>query len=964
MKRITLQFLRKWKPSFLASVGIGCVVFTATVLPLGPNISQGGFVDFTLDSIIFIISSVMYFFLIYIMGKFATLATNLVVMAAYFENFTTLPAIKEAWTVVRDLSNMIFIVILLLIAFGTLFRIEAYSWKKLLPKMILAAILINYSRAIIGALVDASQIVMLTFAEAIAAAADVGISRAFNLGSLLSFGDTDQGLTNSSAVKPDSKQRLLGIVAAGMMLATLVVVQLVYATVLVGRLVMIWFLTVLYPLAIACMVLPATEKYFKQANELLARYITVGPMCLFYLWLAMFIASKSTDLSTDITSHSLKNLKNVNSSSAVSGALEAPVVANFIIATMMLLAGMKMAQDNASEMGSITSKASSVGQWVAKAPATLGAKGAGLAAGYVNDRMYASTGMDLNLVRVAGRWKEGLDENRRKRELSGRTKAGEKYQKGSLLAGALGAGDQMAEKGISLDQVRGGVIGQVPLIGQWMNNKGFGINKEARYNRALNAEKKAKEDNSAAGKAATDEEAKLRGNHMTVPQFEREMLAAQTAETKAGGLVASAAAGGAVDVSKDADAKEALQDRLGQLQIDLAAAATPADASRISGEMAQIDAALKTTGPQTFNPTMQAQMTAAASALQTKRRARVSTLAANESTMTDSGRLRSQADLDAFINRQASLVPLQARLASTQKAEEAATEKRRDLRPQFSMTSEAKQRAMITESKKNITSNDSSQLQAMFLNALEDQRGADALAILERLAETNNYNDALGALRNSKKFNPPGPGGAPGKKYQYGISGVEDMSKLLQSRTGMTEQAVMSTIHYSGQQVKNFHATPLSELTEMVDQQIKFRSKELATAIGVGELRKQAGLNVGRQQGRLGWGDEAGDKGISPHEKAFLEAAGEDMFTRVDASQRTQMIDHAFKNLVSSPIRTKVYIDAAVSKHGLAKATNQINQLFESHGEALPNIPAIIAKDLKTMLAAAGKDTVNEYKDW
>lgn len=953
--------MKYFKPKFLSTVVISCLVVTVLVFPFGPNVTQAGILDFTLDTIIFVISSIMYFFLIFIMGKFATLATNLVVMAAHFENFTTLPAIKEAWTVVRDLANMFFIVILLLIAFGTLFRIEAYSWKKLLPKMILAAVLINYSRAIIGVLVDASQIVMLTFAEAIAAAADVGIARAFNLSKLLSFGDSTQGLTNESEVaanQADSKQRLLGIAAAGLMLATLVVVQLVYAVVLIGRLVMIWFLTVLYPLAIACMVLPATEKYFKQANELLARYITVGPMALFYLWLSMFIASKGNDLSTEITSNQLKELDPTYADSqGVSNALSASVVSNFIIATMMLLAGMKMAQDNASEMGSITSKASSVGKWVATAPMKYGAKGAAAGAGYANDRIYEKTGMDFNLVRVAGRWKEGLDENRRKRELSGRTKAGEKYLKGSILAGALGAGDEMAQKGLSTDQLRGGVIGQIPLIGQAMNNRGWGLNREAQYNRALRRESKTKEDTVAASKAVDEEVGKQKPNYMTVEEFTRAKVAAEAAATEASGFASTATNGGSYDISKNASARDSLQARLASLQASLATA-SPAAATPIVEEMAKIEAALKTTGPQALDASIDIAAGAATLASNRATEAGRFTGTAATSAMTNGGTLRTQKDVDDHIMKLATVAPLQARLAAAKKSEEAATKDRRRLRPQFSMATEAKQRAMIAESKKNITSNDSSQLQAMFLNALEDKRGADALAILERLAETNNYNDALGALRDSRDFNPTG------KKFQYGSSGVRDLAQLIQQQTGMTEQAVMSTIHYSGQQVKNFHATPLSELTEMIDQKIQFRSDDLAEAIGIGELRKTAGINVGRSQGRLGWGDGSGDSGVSPHEKAYIEAAAADMLNRADTRGRTQMIDHAFKNLTSSPIRLKVYVDQAVQTHGLEKATKQLNMLFEDHGMDAPNISQILGQDLRKLLADAGKDIADQYKKW
>lgn len=940
------------KPSFLSTVSILSICATVIIMPFEPeSVAQGYFgeslVGFTLDTILFLMSSIMYFFLIFIMGKFATVATQLVVMAAFFDGFTTMPAIKEAWAVVRDLSNMMFIVILLLIAFGTLFRIEAYSWKKLLPKMVLAAILMNYSRAIVGAVVDASQIVMLTFAEAIAAAADQGISKAFGLGKLLQFSDTKDLDSQADANTADSKQRLLGIAAAGLMLSTLVVVQLVYATVLIGRVVMIWFLTVLSPLAFAMMVLPATEKYYKQWTEMLSRYVTVGPMMLFYLWLAMFIASKATN-DGGIASEQTHKLDSIKSSGEtkydVSGALDTTVITNFIIATMMLLAGLKMAQDNASEMGSITSKASSVGKWVASAPLKYGAKPA---ASYLNDRMFEKTGMDLNLSRVAGRWKEGLDKNRRNRELAGGRKASEKYRSGNILAGVLGAGDEMAEKGLSMDQARGGFMGQVPILGGMMNRAGWALNKEAFYRRALDNETEKKEDHSAKEKALADEEAKFGENNITEADYAAQELALNAAAKSAAALTA----GGTFDMKNDDD-RAVLEGRLAQLQTDMANPATTATAKTdIAKEMAYIQATMKKSGPQTLvDGAGGMDVTGALGVLVADRTKAHGDFTAKYGPGGSGTKHADEAALEAALKIHTGT--LQTAVDKAAKDLEEATKRRDKFRSRGSLAGESKQRALIQEARKNITSNDSSELSGQFMTALEDGRGADALALLERLAETNNYNDALGALQNSKKFNPTGDK----SKFAFGYSGVQDLQKVLREQTGMSDQAVMSSIHYSGQQAKNFGATPLTELTELVDNNIVFRSLERATQIGLAELSKMDGLKLGRTQGRMAWGDGAGDKNISHNEVNFLRSKAQRMMVEADTRGHTQMVDHGFQNLTSSPIRLKVYVDEAFRKHGTTVASEQLKKLFGDHGTAVPDFQAILKADLRTMLAAAGKD--------
>lgn len=60
----------------------------------------------------------------------------------------TLPVIQTIWTTFRDFINIFFILALLVIAFSTIFNIENYKASDLLPKLIIAALLINFSLVI------------------------------------------------------------------------------------------------------------------------------------------------------------------------------------------------------------------------------------------------------------------------------------------------------------------------------------------------------------------------------------------------------------------------------------------------------------------------------------------------------------------------------------------------------------------------------------------------------------------------------------------------------------------------------------------------------------------------------------------------------------------------------------------------------------------------------------------------
>ncbi|GEM_PF-6948474 len=72
-------------------------------------------------------------------------------------------AIHIGWEITRDVANIFFIFILLIIAIATILRYEPYGAKQLLAKLIVVALLINFSLVISFVVVDASNILALAF---------------------------------------------------------------------------------------------------------------------------------------------------------------------------------------------------------------------------------------------------------------------------------------------------------------------------------------------------------------------------------------------------------------------------------------------------------------------------------------------------------------------------------------------------------------------------------------------------------------------------------------------------------------------------------------------------------------------------------------------------------------------------------------------------------------------------------
>jgi len=74
--------------------------------------------------------------------------------------------VMDAWGIVRDFTNLFFILIVVAIGIATALRIKSYEVKKTLPRLILVAILINFSPVICGVVIDASNIFMNFFLTA------------------------------------------------------------------------------------------------------------------------------------------------------------------------------------------------------------------------------------------------------------------------------------------------------------------------------------------------------------------------------------------------------------------------------------------------------------------------------------------------------------------------------------------------------------------------------------------------------------------------------------------------------------------------------------------------------------------------------------------------------------------------------------------------------------------------------
>jgi len=372
-----------------------------------------------------------------VVGLIITLLVKILINIAQFNNIIDVDAVAKGWVIVRDLCNMFFILILLVIAFATILRVESYQWKKLLPKLLIMAVLINFSKTICGLIIDFAQVIMLTFVNGFAQNGPGNFISMFQVDKLLSI-DVSQIKEGKGALTTWSTAVAIiaGVIAS---LITLIVIVVLIA-ILVVRIIMLWIYTILSPIAFLAAAFPAGQKYSQQWWGDFTKYVITGPLLAFFIWLALTTAENSTKALSSFLQGSVSTGGAIGSSNIVCAGVNALFCEGnfqrFIITIGFLIGGLMVTQQMGGLAGSIAGKGM---QWASKAgkAGMLPLVGAKTLAGYGIDKLQEKTGVDLNLARVWQVMQERRKDIREKRYGTGTTKAAEAMRERGRLYGAL-----------------------------------------------------------------------------------------------------------------------------------------------------------------------------------------------------------------------------------------------------------------------------------------------------------------------------------------------------------------------------------------------------------------------------------------------------------------------------------------------------------------------------------------------
>ena len=184
-----------------------------------------------------------------------------------------------AWVIMRNISNVAFIVAFLVIIYSQLTSvgISNYGVKKMLPRLVIAAVLVNLSFTICAILLDLSNIAGYAFQDAFMGIKNTISTVGENISAPLTWQEVTLSVLSNGAVLagvPAGATALAGITLTGellpMLLTALVGLGLILLLVLLifaARQALIIILIIISPLAFVCYLLPGTEKWFKKWRD-------------------------------------------------------------------------------------------------------------------------------------------------------------------------------------------------------------------------------------------------------------------------------------------------------------------------------------------------------------------------------------------------------------------------------------------------------------------------------------------------------------------------------------------------------------------------------------------------------------------------------------------------------------------------------------------------------------------------
>jgi len=221
------------------------------------------------------------------------------------------------WAGVRDITNMVFIFALLAIAIATILQVEEFSAKRVLARLVVIALVVNFSLFVSRVIIDAGNISALFFYDRISAPSGAttnikgGEGRAPKdaLSKPDALGVQVKSISELvvNGIRPQAifgnPELLAGVAASDpgrIIVLYLFIGALIFAAawiffsvgiIFLGRVGVLWLLMILSPLAFAAMIFPKTKQYADRWWKELVNQSFLVAIFLFFVYLAVLVGS-------------------------------------------------------------------------------------------------------------------------------------------------------------------------------------------------------------------------------------------------------------------------------------------------------------------------------------------------------------------------------------------------------------------------------------------------------------------------------------------------------------------------------------------------------------------------------------------------------------------------------------------------------------------------------------------------
>ena len=280
--------------------------------------------------------------------------------------------IEQGWGVVRDISNIFFIVALLYVAIKTALGLNSSNNKRLIGTIIVMALLINFSLFISKVVIDASNILTKIFYQNIESVDSNGVVQApddkggksISVGLVKQF--DPQKIFKDSSV---SISENIGTFFALLLLSIALMVGMIFiflsvALLFISRVIMLWILMIFAPIAFASYTIPDAKIPGMGHSDWWSQLFNnafLAPIFVFFLYLIITFADfiKVTVGDTSSTNLGINTL-NVNSFQTYM-----EVIIPFIFIFALLMKAKEITVKMSGEMGKMVTKAGAMGTGLA-----------------------------------------------------------------------------------------------------------------------------------------------------------------------------------------------------------------------------------------------------------------------------------------------------------------------------------------------------------------------------------------------------------------------------------------------------------------------------------------------------------------------------------------------------------------------------------------------------------------------